>query len=86
VADTGFGSPGVPSIYSGEQVEGWNKVVDAVQARGAYIFLQLWFLQLWHVGRVSHSSFQPGGVPPVAPSAVAIAEEFKTRRRQAGAL
>jgi N-ethylmaleimide reductase len=35
VADTGFGSPGVPGIYSGEQVEGWNKVVGAVRARGA---------------------------------------------------
>jgi N-ethylmaleimide reductase len=36
------------------------------------------FLQLWHVGRVSHSSFQPGGVLPVAPSAVPISAELKT--------
>jgi len=35
-------------------------------------------LQLWHVGRVSHSSFQPGGVLPVAPSAVPISAELKT--------
>jgi len=35
-------------------------------------------LQLWHVGRVSHSSFQPGGALPVAPSAVPISAEFKT--------
>jgi N-ethylmaleimide reductase len=42
-------------------------VVDAVHAKGGLIFLQL-----WHVGRVSHSSFQPGGALPVAPSAVPI--------------
>src|SRR5215469_10554014 len=42
VADIGFGSLGVPGIYSGEQVEGWKKVVDAVHASGAYIFPQLW--------------------------------------------
>jgi len=73
VAATGFGSPGVPGIYSDAQREGWRKVVDAVHAKGGLIFLQL-----WHVGRVSHSSFQPGGVLPVAPSAVPIPAEFKT--------
>ncbi len=72
VMSTGFGSPGVPGIYSEQQVAGWRSVVDAVHARGAFIFLQL-----WHVGRVSHSSFQPEGRLPVAPSAVAISEEFK---------
>jgi N-ethylmaleimide reductase len=73
VLATGFGNPGVPGIYSDTQVEGWKKVVDAVHAKGAFIFLQL-----WHVGRVSHSSYQPGGALPIAPSAVAIPEEFKT--------
>jgi N-ethylmaleimide reductase len=73
VAATGFGSPGVPGIYSEAQIEGWRRVVDAVHAKGGVIFLQL-----WHVGRVSHSSFQPGGVLPVAPSAVPISAEFKT--------
>jgi N-ethylmaleimide reductase len=73
VAATAFGSPGVPGIYTAAQIEGWRKVVDAVHAKGGIIFLQL-----WHVGRVSHSSFQPGGVLPVAPSAVAISSEFKT--------
>jgi len=73
VLATGFGNPGVPGIYSDAQVEGWKKVVDAVHAKGAYIFLQL-----WHVGRVSHSSYQPGGALPIAPSAVAIPEELKT--------
>jgi N-ethylmaleimide reductase len=68
VAPTGFGSAGVPGIYSDAQIKGWRAVVDAVHAAGGVIFLQL-----WHVGRVSHSSFQPGGVLPVAPSAVPIA-------------
>ena len=72
VTTTGFGNPGVPGIWSEPQVEGWRKVVDAVHAKGAVIFLQL-----WHVGRVSHSSFQPAGALPVAPSAVAIPQEFK---------
>jgi N-ethylmaleimide reductase len=63
----------VPGIYSDAQIEGWRRVVDAVHAKGGVIFLQL-----WHVGRVSHSSFQPGGALPVAPSAVAISAEFKT--------
>jgi N-ethylmaleimide reductase len=73
VMATGFGNPGVPGIYSEQQVAGWKKVVDAVHAKGAFIFLQL-----WHVGRVSHSSFQPNGALPVAPSAVAISSELKT--------
>ncbi len=73
VMATGFGSPGVPGIYSEQQIAGWREVVDAVHAKGGVIFLQL-----WHVGRVSHSSFQPGGVLPVAPSAVPISADFKT--------
>ncbi len=73
VLATGFGNPGVPGIYSEPQIEGWRAVVDAVHAKGGVIFLQL-----WHVGRVSHSSFQPGGVLPVAPSAVAISADYKT--------
>jgi N-ethylmaleimide reductase len=73
VLATGHGNPGVPGIYSDAQVEGWRGVVDAVHARGGLIFLQL-----WHVGRVSHSSFQPGGALPVAPSAVPISAELKT--------
>jgi N-ethylmaleimide reductase len=73
VVATGFGSPGVPGIYSEHQIKGWREVVDAVHAKGGVIFLQL-----WHVGRVSHSSFQPGGGLPVAPSAVPISADLKT--------
>jgi N-ethylmaleimide reductase len=73
VAATGYGSPGVPGIYSEQQIRGWRAVVDAVHAKGGVIFLQL-----WHVGRVSHSSFQPGGVLPVSSSAVPISAALKT--------
>jgi N-ethylmaleimide reductase len=73
VMATGHGNAGVPGIYSDAQVRGWRAVVDAVHAKGGLIFLQL-----WHVGRVSHSSFQPGGVLPVAPSAVPISAELRT--------
>ena len=67
---TGRGNPGTPGIYSDAQIDGWRGVVDAVHAKGGLIFLQL-----WHVGRVSHSSFQPGGALPVAPSAAPITGE-----------
>src|ERR1700736_2304939 len=72
VVATGRGNPATPGIYSDDQIRGWRGVVEAVHAKGGIIFLQL-----WHVGRVSHSSFQPGGALPVAPSAVAISPEFK---------
>ena len=67
VMAAGRGNPATPGIYSDAQIKGWRAVVDAVHAKGSLIFLQL-----WHVGRVSHSSFQPGGALPVAPSAVPI--------------
>ncbi len=54
-----------PGIYSEAQVAGWRQVTDAVHARGGRIFLQM-----WHTGRISHRSVQPGGDAPVAPSAV----------------
>lgn len=65
VVPEGQGYELTPGIHSREQIAGWNKVTDAVHARGGRIFLQL-----WHVGRVSHVSLQPGGKPPVAPSAI----------------
>lgn len=66
VVPQGQGYPSTPGIHSGEQVGGWRKVTEAVHAAGGRIFLQL-----WHVGRISHSSFQPDGGLPVAPSAIA---------------
>lgn len=61
------GYPGTPGIYSDEQVAGWRLATDAVHAKGGFFFNQI-----WHVGRVSHSTMQPGGARPVAPSAIAI--------------
>jgi len=61
----GQGYAWTPGIHSPEQVEGWKAVTQAVHAEGGVIFAQL-----WHVGRVSHTSLQPGGEQPVAPSAI----------------
>jgi N-ethylmaleimide reductase len=66
ISPTGKGYAWTPGIYSAQQVAGWRLVTDAVHAKGGKIFLQL-----WHVGRTSHPSLQPGGVAPVAPSAIA---------------
>ncbi|MEW6256284.1 MAG: alkene reductase [Pseudomonadota bacterium] len=65
VSQQGQGYQDTPGIYSPEQVAAWRKVTDAVHAKGGRIFIQL-----WHVGRVSHVSLQPGGAAPVAPSAI----------------
>ena len=65
----GFGN--TPGIYTDEQAESWKQVTDAVHKKGSLIFLQL-----WHMGRASHSSYQPTGELPVAPSALAIEGEL----------
>ena len=61
----GQGYAWTPGIHSADQILGWRKVTDAVHAEGGTIFAQL-----WHVGRVSHTSLQPNGEAPVAPSAI----------------
>jgi N-ethylmaleimide reductase len=65
VSPEGIGYPGTPGIYSPEQVEGWKLITQAVHERGGKIFLQL-----WHVGRVSHPSLQKDHAFPLAPSAI----------------
>jgi N-ethylmaleimide reductase len=65
ISPQGQGYSFTPGIHSPEQVAGWRRVTDAVHAKGGRIFLQL-----WHVGRMSHESFHPDG-KPVAPSALA---------------
>ena len=65
VSQQGQGYQDTPGIYSDAQVAGWKKVTDAVHKRGGKIFIQL-----WHVGRVSHVDLQPNGGAPVAPSAI----------------
>lgn len=62
----GQGYAWTPGIYTQEQIQGWRKVTDAVHDEGNIIFAQL-----WHVGRVSHTSLQPNGAAPIAPSAIA---------------
>lgn len=73
VCPEGQGYPATPGIHSAEQMVGWRRVTEAVHAKGGRIFLQL-----WHVGRVSHPCFQPNWAPPVAPSAVKPAGEAFT--------
>jgi N-ethylmaleimide reductase len=65
VCPEGQGYQDTPGIHSDAQVAAWKQVTDAVHARGGKIFLQL-----WHVGRISHVSLQPNGQAPVAPSAI----------------
>ena len=65
VAPEGVGYPNTPGIHSADQVAGWRPITEAVHARGGRIFLQL-----WHVGRISHPSLQPNNQLPVAPSAL----------------
>jgi len=65
VTPMGVGYADTPGIWSEEQVEGWQRVTRAVHDAGGRIFLQL-----WHVGRISHPLFLAGALP-VAPSAIA---------------
>jgi len=65
ISHQGQGYADVPGIWSAEQVEAWQAVTKAVHAKGGKIVVQL-----WHVGRISHTSLQPNGQAPVAPSAI----------------
>lgn len=65
VSAQGVGYPATPGIHSEAQVDGWRKVTEAVHNEGGRIFIQL-----WHVGRISHPSMQPDGNLPVSASAI----------------
>lgn len=65
ISQQGQGYQDTPGIYTQAQIDGWREVTDAVHAKGGRIFLQL-----WHVGRVSHVDLQQNGAAPVAPSAI----------------
>lgn len=65
ISQQGQGYQDTPGIYSQAQIDGWRKVTTAVHAKGGRIFVQL-----WHVGRVSHVDLQESGATPVAPSAI----------------
>ncbi|KAL6222044.1 hypothetical protein ACLB2K_005436 [Fragaria x ananassa] len=73
-SDQSSGFAHVPGIYTDEQVEAWKKVVDAVHAKGAIIFCQL-----WHVGRASHQVFQPGGGSPISSTSNPISKKWQVQ-------
>jgi N-ethylmaleimide reductase len=74
VSPLGVGFDRTPGIYSKEQVNSWKMVTSAVHEAGGKLFLQL-----WHVGRMSHPDFLNGNLP-VAPSALPVDEEIHTPR------
>jgi len=86
ISPLGKGYPATPGIYTDEQVIEWKKITDSVHEAGGVIFVQL-----WHVGRISHSSLHPTQGLPVAPSAIKPGgkvytaewslEEFETPRQ-----
>ncbi|WP_073061227.1 alkene reductase [Fodinibius roseus] len=65
ISQQGQGYAWTPGIHSPKQVAGWRKVTDAVHEKDGLIFAQL-----WHVGRLSHTSFQPEQKAPVSSSAL----------------
>jgi N-ethylmaleimide reductase len=75
ISQQGKGYAFTPGIYTDEQVAGWRLVTDAVHAAGGVMFCQL-----WHVGRISHPSLQPGGGLPVSASAVKAEGQAFTER------
>lgn len=72
ISEQGYGWHGAPGIYNDEQVVGWRAITNAVHAAGGRMFLQL-----WHMGRVSHPDYH-GGRQPVGPSAIAATGEAHT--------
>ncbi|GAB2303173.1 12-oxophytodienoate reductase 3 [Dionaea muscipula] len=72
ISSTAGGFPNVPGIYTEEQVQAWKKVTEAVHAKGAIIFCQL-----WHVGRASHPAYQPGGAAPISSTNKPISSKWK---------
>ncbi|HEY0837546.1 MAG TPA: alkene reductase [Azospirillum sp.] len=73
IAADAQGYPSTPGIHTVEQAAGWRRVAEAVHAEGGRLFMQI-----WHVGRISHPMFRPDGSPPVAPSAIAARGELYT--------
>jgi N-ethylmaleimide reductase len=73
VSAQGKGYMRTPGIFTAEQITGWRQVTDAVHAEGGRIFLQL-----WHVGRLSHPLVQINSAQPVAPSAIKADGEIYT--------
>lgn len=72
------GYAGAPGLHSQQQIAAWRKITDGVHAQNGHMAVQL-----WHTGRISHASLQPGGLAPVAPSAIR-AETRTTLRDEDG--
>ena len=70
ISEQGIGWVDSPGIYNDAQVAGWKKITDALHTKGSSIFLQF-----WHCGRASHSSFH-GGQPAVSASAIKINGDY----------
>lgn len=68
------GYAGAPGLHSPEQVAAWKKITDGVHAENGHMAVQL-----WHTGRISHNSLQPGGQAPVAPSAISAGTRTSLR-------
>lgn len=75
VSKRGYGWKQAPGIFNTQQVQGWQKVTEAVHKAGGRIFLQL-----WHMGRVTHPDFLDGQLP-VAPSAIAAEGESRAGKK-----
>ena len=73
VSQEGVGYVRVPGLWNQAQIDAWTPITRAVHDEGGRIFAQI-----WHVGRISHTSFQPQGGAPVAPSVVAARAEAYT--------
>jgi len=75
ICPEGQGYISTPGIYSEGQIEGWKKITNAVHQKNGKICLQL-----WHVGRISHSELLPNNMAPQAPSAIrAKAKTFNSK-------
>lgn len=73
ISPQAHGYPNTPGIYTPAHIAGWKRVTDAVHRAGGLIYCQL-----WHVGRLSHPDYQPGGALPIAPSAINSGGETRT--------
>ncbi|GAA2325524.1 alkene reductase [Streptomyces kunmingensis] len=67
ISPEAIGNPDIPGLWTDAQVQAWKPVTDAVHDAGSAIVTQL-----WHTGRASHPSLQPGGKDPVGPSPIGI--------------
>ncbi|KAF9605679.1 hypothetical protein IFM89_018022 [Coptis chinensis] len=73
VSDTAQGYPDTPGIWTKEQVEAWKPIVDAVHAKGG-----IFFCQIWHVGRVSNTGFQPNGQAPISSTDKSLTPQIRS--------